>query len=150
VIRFDGETFLKESRHVINLRGPWQWSDGSPAEQVDPEAIQRFQFPDELTTLGGQTSAKRLLLTRDFGRPSGLTEDHRVELVINQFAGCRDVTLNGEHLDFDLEQPGLGRCNITSHIQWRNRLRIDYDVSPANSPRPQPLHDVRVEIVESE
>lgn len=140
---------MSETRHVINLRGPWQWAGGSSAEQVDPAAFQRFQFPDELKTLSGQTSVNRLLLKRDFGRPSGLTDENRVELVINQFAGCHDVTLNGRHLDFDLEQPGLGRCDITSQIQWRNRLRIDYEVSPANSPGPEPLHDVRVEIVES-
>lgn len=140
---------LKQSRHVINLRGPWQWLDGSSTGQVGSPGFQRFQFPDELKMLSGQIDSNCLLLARDFGRPSGLTDRHRVELVINQFAGCRDVRLNDQHLDFEVEQPGLGRCDIGSLVQWRNRLRIDYEIPQVASSRPLPLQEVRIEIIET-
>jgi hypothetical protein len=140
---------VTDSKHVINLRGPWKWSEASSSHNKNVSDFQRFRFPDELAALTeGRGSLLRVLLARDFGRPSGLTDQHRVELVIDQLACCKEVVLNDEHLDFRSVEDGLGRCDIGSLIQPRNRLRIICELPQPTTTGSLVLQDVRIEICE--
>lgn len=140
---------MTDSKHVINLRGPWKWSEASSSHNKNVSDFQRFRFPDELaalTELGG--ASNRLLLARDFGRPSGLTDRHRVELIIDQLACCKEIVLNDEPLDFGSVEDGVGRYDIGSLIQPRNRLRIICNLPQPTTTGSLVLEDVRIEIFE--
>lgn len=93
--------------HPIRLRRPWH------CEQTE----------------GG------LMWRRRFGRPSGLTPDHRVELIIEGLPAKASVALNGELLAGQTEAVlGQTRFDVTRRLLARNELAILLPVLEAHQP----------------
>lgn len=100
--------------HCIRLRGPWELARGDAnraqppgrAEKADqPGQAQptdsagngeRITLPDDWTSLTARDWESPLRLLRRFGRPTGITETERVELVIVGATRETEVTLNGQ------------------------------------------------------
>lgn len=141
---------MPESRHVIQLRGPWFWRDAEPADAPAGDVAKdrfRFKFPTQLAEIVRQSRAGRVLLTRDFGLPSGLSREHVVVLAIDPCTACRETTLNGHRIACVVDDDGVGHGKVTEYLRTRNQLQLLCEFSP-HPAETVPLREVRLEIVQ--
>jgi hypothetical protein len=103
----------------------------------------------------------RVLYTRSFGRPTGLTASECVDLVIEQVDAFGSCSLNGQPLGKIELGAGALCVEITKLLRPRNVLEIEVElpqVGPSSAPLPrraregQPgglIGEVRLEIYEA-
>lgn len=101
------------SVHTIRLAGPWEVHE-------DAAAPVRVKLPHALTATAP--------LVRRFHRPSGLTDDCVVHIVLTSSHAGLAITVNGKPLaSCDSATEGeehLCRYDVTSELQTFNTLRV--------------------------
>lgn len=124
----------EESRfHRIRLHGPWQ----AEVVQCDTENLvgkkQKLSVASDWVDWLGAGFRGTVSLIRRFGCPTGLHQDQRVWLVVEQvdFHGC--VWLNELSLG-ELNPAGVLRIEVGQRLHTRNVLRIDLFLTNANTP----------------
>ncbi len=161
-----------DSRHIIRLRGPWQYqplartirmADGSSQNEsgnLPPPG--RAKMPADWGESLGADFRGRVLYTRTFNRPTGLDEGQRVDLVVEQVDAFGVVSLNGQPLGEVGLSDTAPRFDITALLQPHNELRIEVELprlTADSAPLVRPgrenlpgglIGEVRLEIFETE
>lgn len=155
--------------HTIRLRGPWEYTplarttllaDGS--RRVDPGPLPppgQITMPADWGATLGADFRGRVAYRRRFGRPTGLTSEDRVDLVITRVDAFGSVQLNGLALGEIADGAGAWRCDVTARLAARNELVVEVEL-PRVAPGGRPLNradrdalpggligDVRLEII---
>ncbi|MCE9528729.1 MAG: hypothetical protein K8R36_22005 [Planctomycetales bacterium] len=134
--------------HTIRLRGPWElYLPGS-------EQPLRIEMPATWETLHALCSAAAPLpsparLVRRFGKPTGLSSQDRLHLVIDSSSADFQLELNGEQLGNIPISQGSRSFEVTALLNPRNELVILLQISPREVGPPAGstlLRDVRLEI----
>lgn len=134
--------------HFIRLRGPWElFLPGS-------DRPLRIEMPATWGTLISVATAASPLpsparLVRRFGKPTGLSPQDRLHLVIECTSADFQLELNGQELSNLVSSVGSFSWEVTPLVNPRNELVI---LLPIPSPKKKPgdtslpLRDVRLEI----
>ena len=104
--------------HVIRLRGPWEFETLGD----DP---QRGIVQAEGDWLAGLTAGQRIRLRRRFQRPTGLSAQTQVTIVVAGVA-CERVLLNEEALEGVTEGDAV-RFDVSTRLRPSNLLTIEVD-----------------------
>ena len=124
--------------HTIRLRGPWNYlplcrttwtAEGTSTETegvVPPGG--RLNMPADWQSILGNDFFGRVRFERHFHCPTGLTEQDRVFIAIEQVDALGSVQLNGQHLGDIPATAGPTRFDITILLQQRNRLEVVVDL----------------------
>ena len=110
--------------HRINLKGPWGYQ---PLEGNEPGALPAsgtVKFPADWKSFLGDFRG-RTLFTRTFNCPTNLEPQDRVDLLLDGFADCARVTLNGKFVGEAVNPPASVRFEITSLLERHNHLQIE-------------------------
>lgn len=123
--------------HVIRLRGPWEYEplgcvkrdiDGSLREfDVELPPPGRVQMPSDWSGSLGSEFRGRVGFDRRFGRPTGLTDQSQVMLVIESVRETGHVTLNGSQLGTLRFGESHFCCDVTELLGTRNKLTIEVE-----------------------
>ncbi len=133
------------SPHVIRLRGPWQYQplsrtvlldNGSTCQQErDLPAGGTVQLPADWSTHLGQDYCGRVRYMRRFGKPTGLAQTDRVQLVFARVDAWAAVSMNDRSLGI---VPAAARdtCfDVSDRLLHRNRLVVDVEwLGPTSGP----------------
>jgi len=120
--------------HSIKLKGPWTIvrrpgdatvTDGSGADTV--------HLPADWQTLFGPI-AGTAVFERRFNRPTGLSEGHRVRIVLRDVSGLQHAALNDDPLSVENRAAGIQFVEITRQLEPHNRLTIELQFDPARDP----------------
>jgi beta-galactosidase/beta-glucuronidase len=123
--------------HVIRLRGPWDIQplarfiagpDGRMAESAaDLPPAGRLTMPADWSALFGRDYCGRARHVRRFNRPTGLTEQSRVWLVLDGAQDHAAVTLNGHRLG-SVDGPAENvPFDVTALLLDHNQLVVDVE-----------------------
>jgi hypothetical protein len=114
------------SEHRIRLRGGWECREVGPTASK----VERIELPLHLSA----DVAGRLRLTRRFGRPPLEPGRQRLILEMDQVAGTRSITLNGEPIAAVSPETAQYAIELTK-LAERNVLVLEIDTpSPGASP----------------
>lgn len=115
--------------HSIKLKGPWSVTL-LPAEGADcaPETV-TVHLPAEWRDLFGET-AGRAVFERRFNRPTGLTDGHRVRILLRGLGGLPGVRLNDQALTVEVLGAEDSFVEITGRMSPHNLLRIEIEFDP--------------------
>jgi hypothetical protein len=116
--------------HPIKLKGPWTVCFrglGAPSDEVP--TMETVHLPADWRTLFGTVSGTAVF-ERRFNRPSGLSDSHRVRIVLNDVAGLRAVRLNEGPLTLENRTDSMVAVEITGRMQPHNRLEIELQFDP--------------------
>lgn len=97
--------------HRIYLRGPWQLE---PSDGSSPQTIRMPLEPEQLATLHGPAR-----LTRRFNRPTNLSPNERVHVILEGWRTPALVSVNGVTLSETLD--------ATDALQPHNELVIELE-----------------------
>jgi hypothetical protein len=132
--------------HIIRLRGPWQYEplartrllpDGSTiTETGEVPGAGSMQMPADWNAALGSEFRGRVRYTRRFGRPRGLEDGDRVQLVLAQLDAFGAVCLNARPLV--RIPPGMldTRVDITDRLQPRNELSVEVELPRCDAASP--------------
>ena len=133
---------------MIRLRGPWHYAplartvlgpDGVSIEETgELPSPGRCHMPGDWSATLGNEFRGRVRYERRFGRPTGLTADDRVLLVVGQVDTWAHVTLNETHLGEIRDGTQDVAFDVGSCLEKRNRLQIDVEL-PRVTPESPPL-----------
>jgi len=137
--------------HRIRLRGPWHYE--RLANAGEPQAIGKSGKADTRPTSGktslpadwseylGDAFRGRVCYRRYFHRPTGLSEDDRVWLVIEGVDAHGSVALNDQTLGVVESYALFAEFDVTSRLSTRNELVLTVALEadePSSSSRPRP------------
>lgn len=152
---------MTPTRHLIRLRGPWRWTAvwqqaaswkrseateplGSPAELT-------CEMPFDWTAAWGRSFRGSIRGIRRFGRPTGLSQVDRVELVIEPADVAGRVLLNDRYLAPLPPRGSSQRIDVLDDLLQRNELVLEVDVGEDDACLPRRLDfQVRLEIIPQE
>ncbi len=120
--------------HTIRLRGPWQIAalartvliaaDLTAAEPGELPAATETAVPSNWGDVLGSDFRGTARYTRWFGRPTNLSPEERVSIVIALVDWRATVVLNGEMLGSQTLSDGERKYDITRLLKPRNELQI--------------------------
>jgi hypothetical protein len=120
--------------HAIKLKGPWSIirrpGDTTSTPYSAPESV---HLPVDWRSLFGHV-AGTAVFERRFNRPTGLTEEHRVRIVLRDVAGLHQVALNDAPLPIENGADGSQIVEITRRMESHNRLTIELQFDPVRQP----------------
>jgi beta-galactosidase/beta-glucuronidase len=148
--------FVLPELHSIRLHGPWhatvlEWL--SPRTDVEPQ--HPVKIPSDWGDWLGTLFRGRVKYQRNFGLPTGLTDDQKVWLVVEAIDYRANVVLNDRPLgSLQLGDPPL-RFEVRHSLKKSNRLQIEVEL-PVEAERGQRnglagglIGSVRLEIEDS-
>lgn len=116
--------------HSIKLKGPWSIirrpDHASSTDETTPESV---HLPADWRMLFGDV-AGTAVFERRFNRPTGLSEGHRVRIVLRDVAGLNHVVLNDVPLPLEHGAAGSQVVEITRRMERHNRLTIELVFDP--------------------
>ena len=136
------------SVHRIRLAGPWEFKWLQSLGPGRPEqASGSIKIPSDWQVLFG-TAAGVAVFSRKFHRPTNLEPHEQVVLHFKGIAGHGEIRLNDVVLMSFPETNGSLECEITNSMQAFNRLEIQLQFDPLQSPstRGGLFDDVAIEI----
>jgi len=131
------ELVAGERIHSIKLKGPWSiLRRPGDAAVTDGSGADTVQLPADWHTLFGPI-AGTAVFERRFNRPTGLSEGHRVRIILRDVTGLQQVELNEVPLSVENDAAGLQFVEITRQLEPHNRLTIELQFDPARDPAVQ-------------
>jgi hypothetical protein len=131
--------------HVIRLRGPWEYeplarwvatADGQWTlvnENLPPAGT--IPMPADWSAVLGPDFRGVVRFTRRFHRPTGLSPQTSVRLIIEDVYASAVVALNGRLLDeISSQSPGPSSYEISADLQPANEVRVDVAAPPEEPP----------------
>ena len=115
--------------HSIRLHGPWQASVlESFSPKTDFVTEHRAKIPSDWSDWLGTSFCGRIAYVRNFGLPTGLTEDQKVWLVVEAIDFRGDVILNDQPLGRMQLGDSPMRIDVLRKLLKSNRLRIEIEL----------------------
>ena len=120
-----------EQPHLIRLQGPWQClarPDASPPSSAEKaeRIVVNCRNSSGLVELLGNSFAGQLAVSRRFHRPTGLTKESQVRLLIQSDLKPHSVSLNGQLL----EATAAVDIEILDRLQPTNQLQLTFELTP--------------------
>jgi beta-galactosidase/beta-glucuronidase len=127
--------------HRIQLKGPWEYRPVSDSEascdapgpmSAMPDGSREpcglpppgtVKFPASWNEFLGEFRGT-VEFRRPFNRPTNLSRDDRIDLVLAGVGGMAEVRVNGVHVGSVLAGETQGRFDITGHLRPHNEIRI--------------------------
>jgi hypothetical protein len=110
--------------HHIRLHGPWDVTALEHADGTELPPPAKMPVPCSWAAGDWPAFRGRALHARHFGKPTNLSAEERVWLVIEAVTGSGEVRLNGSALGI-VSADGAFARDITDLLEPRNRLEIE-------------------------
>jgi len=132
----DRESESAASPHTIRLRGP---SDLLWLRNGTQQARVRVHIPCEISPdlfeLSEVSADDTFVLQRNFRQPTGLDQSQSVTLMLSEFEGARQVTINSNSDEevacvFDGEEVSI---DVTQSLKMQNRFEVEFHFLPAHA-----------------
>lgn len=119
--------------HSIKLKGPWIVLR-TPCETRIALPGTTVTIPFDWRALFG-AAAGTAVFERRFNRPTGLTDEHRVRIVVREASRLQRLAVNDSSLIIEQRKDGAQLVDITRSLAPHNRLTIELSFDPGAMPQ---------------